>query len=71
MPYEYYRIQVGPEDEAGIEGGVGSVKDAPLSEGRPMTQVTVPVTSLDYVFARVIGSGGSIVEQRVPIPGIG
>jgi len=20
MPYEYYRIQVGPEDEAGIDG---------------------------------------------------
>ena len=71
MPYEYYRIQAGPENEVGIDGGVGSVKDAPLSEGRPMTQVTVPVTSLDYVFARVIGSGGSIMEQRVPIPGIG
>ena len=23
MPYEYYRIQAGPEGEAGIDGGIG------------------------------------------------
>jgi uncharacterized protein len=71
MPYEYYRIQAGPESEPGIDGGVGSVKDAPLSEGRPMTQVTIPVTNLEDVLARVVASGGTIVEQRMPIPGIG
>lgn len=32
MPYEYYRIQAGPADEPGIDGGMGGVKDAPLSE---------------------------------------
>jgi uncharacterized protein len=71
MPYEYYRIQAGPENEQGIDGGVGGVKDAPLSEGRPMTQVTVPVVNLDDILARVVASGGSILEQRVAIPGIG
>jgi predicted enzyme related to lactoylglutathione lyase len=71
MPYEYYRIQAGPEGEPGIDGGVGSVKDAALSEGRPMTQVTIPVASLDNILERVVTSGGSILEQRVPIPGIG
>jgi uncharacterized protein len=71
MPYEYYRILAGPKDEPGIDGGVGSVMDAPLSEGRPMTQVTIPVTNLEDVLARVVASGGSIVEQRIPIPGIG
>lgn len=71
MPYEYYRIEAGPENEPGIDGGVGSVADAPLSDGRPMTQVTVPVADLNDVLARVVASGGSILEQRVVIPGIG
>ena len=71
MPNEYYRIQAGPENEPGIDGGIGSVTDTQLSEGRPMTQVTIPVTSLTDVLARVLASGGTVVEQRVPIPGIG
>lgn len=71
MPYEYYRIQAGPEGEAGIDGGIGGVKDTPISEGRPMTQVTVPVPDLDDVLARVVAAGGSIVEPGMPIPGIG
>ena len=71
MPYEYYRIQAGPEGEAGIDGGIGAVKDAPTSEGKPMTQVTVPVPDLNEVVARVIAAGGQIVEPRTPIPGIG
>jgi predicted enzyme related to lactoylglutathione lyase len=71
MPYEYYRIQAGAESEPGIDGGMGSAKDTPLSEGRPMTQVTVPVTNLNDVLARVVANGGNIVEPRVPIPGIG
>jgi predicted enzyme related to lactoylglutathione lyase len=36
-----------------------------------MTQVTVPVANLDEVLARVVANGGSIVEPRMPIPGIG
>ena len=36
-----------------------------------MTQVTVPVADLNDVLARVVASGGSILEQRVAIPGIG
>jgi hypothetical protein len=71
MPYEYYRIQAGPPTEPGIDGGIGAVRDAPLSEGRPMTQVTVPVANLDETLARVTGAGGSIVEPKIPIPGVG
>ena len=71
MPYEYFRIQAGPDAEPGIDGGIGAVKDAPISEGSPMTQVTVPVSNLDEVLALVIGAGGSVVESKMPIPGIG
>ena len=71
MPYEYYRIQAGPEGQAGIDGGIGGIKDSLISEGRPMTQITVPVSDLNDVLARVIAAGGAVVEPRMPIPGIG
>jgi predicted enzyme related to lactoylglutathione lyase len=71
MPYEYYRIQAGPGSEPGIDGGIGAVKDAPLAGGKPMTQVTVPVPDLVDSLSRVVAEGGSIVEPRMPIPGVG
>lgn len=71
MPYEYYRIHAGPENEPGIDGGIGAVKDAPISGGNPMTQITIPVQDLDEVMSRVLESGGLIVEPKLPIPGIG
>ncbi|HZR03733.1 MAG TPA: VOC family protein [Burkholderiales bacterium] len=71
MPYEYYRIQAGPEGEAGIDGGIGAVKDSPIADGRPMTQMTVPVPNLEASIAKVLASGGQVVESRTAIPGIG
>jgi predicted enzyme related to lactoylglutathione lyase len=71
MPYEYYRIQAGPPHEPGIDGGIGAVQDAPLSGGRPMTLVTVPVENLDDTLARVEAAGGAVVEPKLAIPGVG
>lgn len=71
MPYEYYRIKAGPDQEAGIDGGIGRAQDAPLSAGRPMTQVTVAVAQLDDVLSRVQASGGRVVEAKTWIPGVG
>lgn len=71
MPYDYYRIQAGPEDEPGIDGGIGAVGDTPTAQGRPLTQVTIPVTNLDACVARVVENGGSVIEPKTPIPGIG
>jgi predicted enzyme related to lactoylglutathione lyase len=71
MPYEYYRIQAGPPDEPGIDGGMGAVVDAPLAAGRPLAQLTVPVPRLDTVISRVLEAGGRVVEPRMPIPGVG
>lgn len=71
MPYEYYRIEAGADGEAGIDGGIGSVKDAPLCAGHPMTQVTIAVPHLDDVLSRVQGYGGRVVEPKMAIPGIG
>ena len=71
MPYEYYRIQAGAEDEPGIDGGIGAIADSPTAEGRPLTQVTIPVPSVDDCIARVEEAGGKVVEAKMPIPGIG
>lgn len=71
MPYEYYRIQAGPEAEPGIDGGIGAIKDAPICGGAPMTLVTVRVSSVEEVIALVQANGGQIVESKIPIPGVG
>ena len=56
MPYEYYRIQAVPQNEPGIDGGVGAVKDAPISGGNPMTLITVPVPDIEEAMLRVHGT---------------
>lgn len=71
MPYDYYRIQAGAENEPGIDGGIGAIADTPTAEGRPLTQVTIPVPSVDDCIARVEEAGGKVIESKMPIPGIG
>lgn len=71
MPFEHYRIQAGPPDEPGIDGSIGSTKDAPVSGGNPMTQITMPVANLDDVLSSVQAHGGRIAEPRTAIPGVG
>jgi hypothetical protein len=71
MPYEYFRIHTGPENEPGIDGGIGGVRDTPTGGGKPLTQVTVPVADLDAFLAKVITQGGRVVEPKMPIPTIG
>ena len=71
MPYNYYRIQAGAEDEPGIDGGIGAIADTPTAEGKPLTQVTIPVSSVDDCIARVEEAGGKVIEPKMPIPGIG
>lgn len=71
MPYEYYRIQAGPQGEPGIDGGIGALKDAPIAGGSPATLLTVAVANLDETIALIEASGGRVIEARMPIPGIG
>jgi predicted enzyme related to lactoylglutathione lyase len=71
MPYDYYRIQAGTEGESGIGGGIGAIADTPTAEGRPLTQVTIPVPSVDDCIAKVVDAGGRVIEPKMAIPGIG
>jgi len=71
MPYEYYRVQAGAADEPGIDGGIGAIKDTALTGGRPWVNLTVPVADLDSCIAKVMANGGKVIEQKLPVPGIG
>lgn len=66
MPYEYYRIQAGAEDEPGIDGGIGAIGDTRTAEGKPLTQVTIPVPSVDDCIERVEEAGG-LLEWRLMV----
>jgi predicted enzyme related to lactoylglutathione lyase len=68
---EYYRIEAGPPGERGINGGIGMVGQARISEGRPLTQVTIPVPDLEAFIAKIKESGGYALEAKMAIPGIG
>lgn len=71
MPYPYFRIQAGTESEAGIDGGIGAVADAPAAAGLPTTQITIPVPDLDLIVRKVVATGGRVVEPKMAIPGVG
>lgn len=71
LPYEYYRIHAGPAEQPGIDGGIGAVADAPLCGGHPMASLTMPVQDLDQALADVLAAGGTVVEAKTSIPGIG
>jgi predicted enzyme related to lactoylglutathione lyase len=67
----YYRIEAGPPAEPGINGGIGMVAGARIAEGRPLTQVTVPVPNLEAYIAKIKANGGYVIEERTAIPGLG
>jgi predicted enzyme related to lactoylglutathione lyase len=71
MPYEYYRITAGPADEPGIDGGIGQLSDLGAAFDRPMVTLTIPVSDLDAMIKSVTGNGGTVIEPRMPIPGVG
>lgn len=71
MPFDYYRIFTGSTSEPGIDGGVGLIKDAPLSEGKALTVITIEVNNIDECLKKISAFGGRIVEPKNLIPTIG
>lgn len=65
--YPHSRIQARSEDEVGI----GEIRDAPMSEGRPLTLVTIQVPDLDKLLRLVEENVGSVLEAKRAIPRIG
>ncbi len=47
------------------------VGQARISEGRPLTQVTVPVPDLEDFIVKIKEYGGYVLEPKMAIPGVG
>lgn len=65
-PMDYWLIMTGPEDEPGIDGGLGKRGDP----GQHTTN-TIQVDSVDKYVEKVADNGGSVVMPRHAIPGVG
>jgi predicted enzyme related to lactoylglutathione lyase len=65
-PMDYWLIMTGPEDDPGIDGGLGKRGDP----GQHTTN-TIDVDSLDAYVEKVVASGGTVVMPRHAVPGVG
>ena len=65
-PMEYWMVDTGPKEEPGIGGGL-------LRRPHPgsVTCNTVGVASADQAVASIEKAGGSVVQPKMAIPGIG
>lgn len=64
-PEDYWLITTGPDDQPGINGGIGQ------SQGPAMGAVTVDVSSVDESADKVVASGGKVVVPKMAVPGVG
>ena len=66
-PMEYWLITTGPDDQAGINGGM----TRPREGQSPGTLNTIAVTSLDQTISRIEHRGGRICVPKMAIPKVG
>jgi predicted enzyme related to lactoylglutathione lyase len=65
-PMDYWLITTG-ESHPGIDGGLSRRDEG----AAPATTNTIEVDSLDDSMAAIRESGGEIIQDRMPIPGVG
>lgn len=63
---EYILVSTGDEKDMGINGGIFKHK-----EGGPAIINTISVANLDEMCKKVEASGGTIITQKMTIPGVG
>jgi predicted enzyme related to lactoylglutathione lyase len=66
-PMDYWLIETGPDSDPGINGGLSRRDDG----AAPATTNTIAVDSLEDAMSAVREAGGEIIQERVPIPGVG
>ncbi len=79
MPMDYWLIATGEKQTPGIDGGLsqGDPKTDPRPrkvEGQSVLAgvvLTLDVSDLDAVLAKVTENGGKVKQPRGPIPGVG
>jgi len=65
-PMDYWLIKTGDPSEAGVDAGLARRED-PLQFMTPV----IDVPSADDFAARVTASGGTIIQPKMTIPGVG
>jgi hypothetical protein len=63
---EYWLITTGPDDEPGINGGLGGPRELPDKAVN-----TLDVADIDAVLAHIADYGGEVVVPKMPVPGVG
>lgn len=63
---DYWLVSTGDEDTPGINGAIKHriTKDQP-------TVVTIDVHSIDEILSRITKEGGTVLMEKIAIPGIG
>ena len=65
-PVEYWLITTGPEDQPGIDGGLGRRDDPAVG-----VENTIDVKDLDASVAEVEKHGGQVTRPKMAVPGVG
>ena len=65
-PEDYWMIQTGSKEEPGITGGI-----AKRIKSEDTTVAIFDVASVDDAVQKVVEAGGTIREEKRPIPGVG
>lgn len=65
-PLEYWRIKTGNLPEPGIDGGLAR-REKPGQFITPFLEVA----SVDDFMARIAAAGGSVIQPKTAIPGVG
>ncbi len=65
-PFDYWMIKTGEENTPGIDGGMNKTEDPGLK-----TSVTIDVSSLDEYIRNIQENGGTILDEKMAIPGVG
>lgn len=70
---EYWLIETGPEEEPGINGGLGRRRGDAPEEGTAVNCYTcvVEVSDLDTKLEEIAAEGGVIALPKSPVPGVG
>ena len=68
-PMDYWLVTTGPDEEPGINGGMGKRSPEGLSFNTYRCSVEVP--DLGAYTARVKEGGGQVLAEKIPIPGVG
>ena len=65
-PTDYWLVTTGPDSEPGINGAIMQRADP-----KATTVNTIGVASVDEFCAKIVKSGGKVLQPKMPIPGVG